>query len=110
MKTNNLLIKFCIVFLTIARFATVIGMAMVLYFGIFENTDKYFTVKISRENFEQMEQRRALKVKAAYEGSVKEAKLKSSVDNYVISIYSFNLLSLHWEKIFLVWKMYRGFD
>tara|TARA_R110000796_G_scaffold74373_1_gene167040 strand:+ start:20085 stop:20723 length:639 start_codon:yes stop_codon:yes gene_type:complete len=85
MKTNNLLIKFCIAFLTIARFVTVIGMAMVLYFGVFENTDKYFTVKISRENFEQMEQGRALKVKATYEGSVKEAKLESSVDNYVIS-------------------------
>ncbi|WP_323756763.1 DUF2975 domain-containing protein [Roseivirga sp.] len=87
MKNNNLLIKICIVFLTFARLATVIGMAIVLYFGIFENTEKYFTVQMSRENFDKVEEGSTLEleVKAEYQDSIKGAKLKSTTQNYVIS-------------------------
>jgi len=85
MKNNNLLIKICIVFLIFARLATVIGMAIVLYFGIFENTEKYFTVQMSRENFDKVEEGSTLEVKAEYQDSIKEAKLESSTKNYIIS-------------------------
>ncbi|WP_421976569.1 DUF2975 domain-containing protein [Roseivirga seohaensis] len=85
MKRKNTLIKICIVFLTIARFATVIGMAMVLYFGIFENTERYFTVQISRENYENVQVDEGLIVKTEYENSIKGAELKSTIKNYVIS-------------------------
>tara|TARA_A100000171_G_scaffold52548_1_gene71509 strand:- start:4799 stop:5437 length:639 start_codon:yes stop_codon:yes gene_type:complete len=85
MKRKNTLIKICIVFLTIARFATIIGMAMVLYFGVFENTEKYFTVQISRENYENLQVDDGLIVKTAYENSIKGAELKSTIKNYVIS-------------------------
>ncbi|KYG78985.1 DUF2975 domain-containing protein [Roseivirga echinicomitans] len=85
MKNNNLLIKICVVFLTFARLATVIGMAIVLYFGIFENTEKYFTVEMSRENFDKVEEGSTLEVKAEYQDSIKEAKLESSTKNYIIS-------------------------
>lgn len=85
MKRKNTLIKICIVFLTIARFVMVIGLVMVLYFGIFENTEKYFTVQISRENYENVQVDEGLIVKTEYENSIKGAELKSTIKNYVIS-------------------------
>lgn len=85
MKRKNTLIKICIVFLTIARFVMVIGLVMVLYFGIFENTERYFTVQISRENYENVQVDEGLIVKTVYENSIKGAELKSTIKNYVIS-------------------------
>ena len=85
MKRKNTLIKICIVFLTIARFVMVIGLVMVLYFGIFENTERYFTVQISRENYENVQVDEGLIVKTEYENSIKGAELKSTIKNYVIS-------------------------
>tara|TARA_R110001592_G_scaffold17204_3_gene72930 strand:+ start:1715 stop:2353 length:639 start_codon:yes stop_codon:yes gene_type:complete len=85
MKNNNLLIKICIVFLTFARLATVIGMAIVLYLGVFENTDKYFTIEMSRENSDKVEEGSTLEVKVEHQDSIKEAQLKSTTKNYIIS-------------------------
>lgn len=85
MKNNNLLIKTCIVFLTFARLTAVIGTVLMLFFGIFQNTDKYFTVQMSRESFDSVEQGSALEVKAQYEDYIREAKLESTTKNYIIS-------------------------
>ncbi|MGW8121058.1 DUF2975 domain-containing protein [Roseivirga echinicomitans] len=85
MKNNNLLIKICIVFLTFARFATVIGMAIVLYFGLFQNTDDYFTVQMSRENLDIAAEGDTIEVKTEYADYIKETKLESTTKNYTIS-------------------------